>query len=188
MTLLSAPTLTKHLTADDLLQLPDASGYELVDGELRERAVSKESSRIAGTIVRLLGNEAARTGEAEVYGSDLGYKCFPPDSDEEIRKPDVSLIRKERLAAVTGDPGYMPIPADLAVEVLSPNDLIRGINDKVDEYLEAGFGIVWVVDPVRKSVMIRRRDGSIALLRQDQEITAEPALANFRCKVIDLLS
>src|ERR1700722_6097204 len=153
MTLTTAPLTTAPVTTatrakeyniEELLQMPDSNGYELVHGELREKPVSKESSRIALTCGRLLANEAARTGEAEVYGADLGYTCFPPTSEKEMRKADASVIRRDRLSAVSGDPGYMPIPADLAVEVISPNDLIRAVNDKVEEYLEAGFMIIWI--------------------------------------------
>lgn len=185
MTLPTAPLpLQKRTyTADELLHLPDSVGYELVDGHLRERTASKESSRVAATILRLLGNEAARTNEAEVYATDFGYNCFPPDAEKEIRKPDASLIRRERLAGIAGDPGYMPMPADLVVEVLSPNDLIRSVNDKVEEYLTAGFGLVWVVDPVKKHVMVYRRDGSVAKVHENEEITGEAALPGFRCRV-----
>jgi Uma2 family endonuclease len=187
MTLLTAPTLAKHYTAEDLLRLPDRNGFELVDGQLRERAVSKESSRVGLTVGRLLGNEAARTGEAEVYGADLGYRCFPPGSDKEIRKADASVIRREKLLAIKGDPGYMPVPADLVVEVISPNDLIRDVNDKVEEYLTAGFGIVWIIDPVKKTVMIQRQDGSVTKLHENDQITGESALPGFRCRVAELL-
>jgi Uma2 family endonuclease len=187
MTLLAAAPLTKKYTVEDLLHFEDQTGFELVNGELRERTVSKESSRVAATFVQFLGVEARRTGEAEVYGSDLGYQCFPPESNIDFRKADASVIRRERLALVKDDPGYMPIPADLAVEVLSPNDLIRNVNDKVEEYLTAGFGIVWVVDPVKKHVMIHRRDGSVAKVHENEEISGETALPGFRCKVAELL-
>ncbi len=187
MTLLTAPALTKSYTTDDLLRMEDSTGWELVDGQLRERTVSKESSRVAATIVSLLGVEARRTDEAEVYGADLGYTCFPPDAEKEMRKADASVIRRETLASVAGDPGYMPVPADLAVEVLSPNDLIRNVNDKVEEYLSAGFGIVWVVDPVKKNVMIHRRDGSVTKVHENEEISGETALPGFRCRVAELL-
>jgi Uma2 family endonuclease len=187
MTVLAAPLPPKEYTADDLLQLPDATGFELVHGQLRERTVSKESSRVAATIVYLLSAEARRTNEAEVYGADLGYNCFPPDAEKETRRGDVSLIRRERLAGLKGHPDYMPIPADLVVKVLSPNDLIRNVNDKVEEYLAAGFGLVWVVDPVKKHVMVHRRDGSVAKVHENEEISGESALANFKCKVAELL-
>jgi Uma2 family endonuclease len=189
MTLLTAPIppQTRTYTADDLLQMPDSVGYELVDGQLRERNVSEESSGVAATNVILLGIEARRTNEAKIYGSDLGYNCFPPDAEKEIRKPDASLIRRERLAALKGRVGYMPIPADLVVEVLSPNDLIRDVNDKVEEYLAAGFGLVWVVDPKQKNVMVHRRDGSVTKVHENEEITGETALPGFRCRVGEFL-
>src|SRR5258708_3918441 len=149
-----------RFTPEDLLRLPDRNGYELVNGQLVERPVSKESSRIGARIVWLLMSEANKTGEAEVYGADLGYQCFPGDP-KEVRKPDGSVIRRERLTSIKGDPGYMPIPADLAVEVLSPNDLSREINEKIEEYLTAGFRLVWVVDPGTRLVAIHRIDGSV---------------------------
>jgi Uma2 family endonuclease len=73
------------------------------------------------------------------------------------------------------------------VEVLSPNDLIRDVNDKIDEYLTAGFGLVWVVDPVKKHVTVYRRDGSIAIVHENEEITGEAALPGFRCRVAEFL-
>jgi Uma2 family endonuclease len=177
-------TVASHtcFTPDDLLRLPDRNGYELVNGQLVERPVSKESSRIGATIVRLLGNAAHQTGEAEVYGADLGFQCFPNYPDH-IRKPDASVIRRDSLAKVRGDPGYMPIPADLAVEVLSPNDLSRDVNEKIEEYLAAGFRLVWIVDPGTRLVAIHRADGSVTKLHADDEITGESALPSFRCRV-----
>ncbi|HET6249732.1 MAG TPA: Uma2 family endonuclease [Tepidisphaeraceae bacterium] len=171
----------KLYTPQDLLDDPKLAGYELVKGHLVERPVSKKSSGVGAEILRLLGTEAKRTREASVYLSDLGYQCFP-DSDE-VRFPDVSLVRTERESKIEGDPGYMPIPADLAVEVLSPNDRINAIDEKVDEYLEAGFGLVWVVNPHRRHVQIYRPDGSVQLLSEHEEITGEKALPSFKCKV-----
>jgi Uma2 family endonuclease len=167
--------------------MPDSKGFELVGGQLREKTSSRNSSRVGVAIARWLANEAARTSEAEVYSANLGYNCFPPDTQKEIRLADVSLIRRERLAAIKGDPAYMPIPADLVVEVLSPNDLIREVNDKVEEYLAAGFGIVWIVDPVKKHVMVHRRDGSVSKVHENEEITGVTALRGFRCRVAELL-
>jgi len=176
----------KRVTPEELLQLPERNGLELVDGQLVEKPVSKESSRVAAKIIYLLSAQAVRTGEAEVYGPDLGYQCFPETGD--IRKPDVSVIRRERLARLAGDVGYMPMPADLAVEVLSPNDLARDVAAKIEAYLAAGFPLVWVVDPQTRIVQVHRADGSVTKLHEKDEITGETVLPNFRCKVTDLLS
>lgn len=184
-TLLSQPAA---ITPEELLRMPDAVSYELVDGKLVERHVSMESSRVASRIGRILGNEAERTGECVVYPPDLGYQCFPGDSNK-VRKPDVSAIRKDRLAALgSGDRGYCPIPADLAIEVVSPNDLYNEVFDKVQEYLGAGFGVVWVVVPQHKIVTVYRQDETIALLHANQMITIEPAFASLRLAVADFFA
>jgi Uma2 family endonuclease len=184
MSAIAIPTPPALITPDDLLRMPDAQSYELVDGKLLERNVSVESSRVGLEIGRLLGNEAIRTNLAIVYGSDLGYQCFA-DDPRKIRKPDCSVVRKNRLAALEGDAGFMHIPADLAVEVISPNDLYYEVDEKVQEYLDAGFGAVWIANPNLKTIRIERRDSPSVLLHEDDEITGEPALPEFRCRVGD---
>ena len=194
MTLMTAPLLSpppplvRRVTPEELLQHPDRNGFELVNGQLEERPVSSESSRIGLQIAWLLNTEAKRTGEAVVYGADLGYQCFnDPDDPELVRKPDASVVRIERWKTLKGDPGYLPIPADLAVEVLSPNELARKVIFKTDQYLAAGFGLVWNVEPHTRTIMVYRSDGSVTRLRRDDEITGESALTGFRCRVADLL-
>jgi len=178
MTLLAEKTYTTR----DFLDDPTLRRFELVDGHLRERVMSKRSSAIAGEILGLLRQEAKKAREAKVYPSDLGYDCFP-DSTINLRFPDVSLIRSPRDAEVGDDPGFMSIPADLVVEVLSPNDRVNDVDDKIEDYLKAGFNLIWVVNPRRRSVHIYRRDGSEQLLNERDEITGESALPSFRCKV-----
>jgi len=172
----------KTYTSEDLLNDPNLAGYELVKGYLRERPVSERSSKVGARIIRLLGNEAEKAGQAVVYGSDLGYQCFP-DSSINVRFGDASVIDAARLRQIPGDPGFMPIPADLVVEVLSPNDKSKDVADKVKDYLKAGFRLIWVVDPEWRNVHIYRPDGSVQLLSEREEITGETALPGFRCKV-----
>jgi len=171
-------------TADELLRMrDDPRGFELVHGHLLEKTASRESSKISGQIIYLLKLVAAKTLEAEVYNSELGYQCFKNDPNH-IRKPDVSLVRSERLSAL-GNVGYMPIPADLAAEVISKNDLEYDVTSKVEEYLANGFRSVWVVDPQSKLVTIHRADGSVTKLRENDTITGESALPTFQCKVAE---
>ena len=174
----------KTYTPEELLGNPALAGHELVDGHLRERPVSERSSLIGAKIGRLLGNKGCKNREALVYASDLGYQCFP-ESPGSVRFPDVSLVRALRRNEIGDDPGYMPIPADLAVEVLSPNDRIRDIDEKVEDYLKAGFGLVLVVNPHWRHVHVYRPDGSVQLLNEREEITGEAALPRFRCKVAE---
>ena len=179
MTLL---TTDKAFTAADLARLPEGKGYELVDGELVERVMSVGAVRVVGNVYAALRAESRRTGEATAYTDGLGYQCFPADPDL-VRKPDVSVVRTERSAGVTDEQPFMLRHADLAVEVVSPSDGSYAVVRKVQEYLDAGFPLVWVVHPLDRTVTVYRGDRPATLLTPGQHITAEPALAGFRCDV-----
>lgn len=177
MTLMAERTYTP----EEFMRLPDSVAYELVDGRLVERNVSESSSGVGMRIGYLLQVETEKSKDARVYGADLTYDCID-DPSKNLCRADVSLIRKSRLAELD-DPGMMPIPADLVVEVLSPNDVVYDVNRKVERYLSSGFGLVWVVDPEVKIVYVHRADGSVAKLHENDEITGEAALPGFRRKV-----
>ena len=95
------------------------------------------------------------------------------------------MIAKPRLAKFAGDLGYMPIPADLAVEVVSPNDLMNAISRKVRQYLDNGFLQVWVVEPSSRTCAIYTPDAPGKILRESDTIEIGPLLPGFRCKVAD---
>ena len=77
---------------------------------------------------------------------------------------------------------------DLAVEVISPNDLASEVNEKIDEYLSAGVSLVWVIDPDSKTVSVYRKDGSTARLRESDELSGEDVIPGFSCKVNDIFA
>src|SRR5262249_43923127 len=136
----------KTYTPEDLLSMPDRKNYELVDGHLVERNMSVLSSWVGGRLHRILDGFVEDHDLGWAWPADLGYECFP-DAPGKIRKPDVSFIRKERLPEGPTSEGYVDIAPDLAVEVVSPNDLAYEVEAKVVEYLNAGVPLVWVIDP-----------------------------------------
>src|SRR5512135_3536390 len=122
------------LSPDDLLALPDEKSYELIDGELVERNVSYYSSWVGGKLFRRLDEFVENHNLGWVAPADAGFQCFP-DSPRTVRKPDVSFIRRDRLPNGPALEGWMTIPPDLAVEVLSPNDLAYEVDEKIEAYL-----------------------------------------------------
>lgn len=184
MIVADVPTVAERdPTPKQMRRIEDEAGVEFVDGKLVEQRVSKESVRIGGKIVRLLGNANVEQS-VEVYQDGLSYRCFA-DAPKKYRKPDVSVVAKARLAGagITDDIGVMPIPPDLAVEVVSPGDSANALRRKLDEYRGAGFGQVWLVYPELHGVYVWRSDGFLADLGNEDEITAGPLLPAFRCKV-----
>jgi len=100
-----------------------------------------------------------------------------------VRKTDVAFIRSGRFPNEQLPEGYSRIPPDLAVEVVSPNDLWYEVTEKVQAYLKVGVRLVWVVDPPTRMVYIYRPDGSIALVREDGELSGEDVVPGFGCPV-----
>lgn len=183
MSTVATPT---RYTPEDLLKLPDGNRYELVDGELREQIMSTWASYVAGELQRLLGNFSRETRAGWVLPEGTTYQCFPSAPDK-VRKADVSFIRRGRLTVEQATAkGHLHIAPELAVEVLSPNDLAYEIDAKVQEYLEAGVGLVWVVNPEARTVEVHRARGMGTILREHDDLDGEDVLPGFRCRVGDL--
>lgn len=172
-------------TPEDLLTMRDGDLYELVDGELVERNMGGKSSWIGGELHGNLWsfNKDARLGW--VFPADASYQCFQEDPTR-VRRPDTSFIRFGRLPGEQPPDGHIRTVPDLAVEVVSPNDLYSEVRTKVEEYLRAGVRLVWVIDPDTRSVDVRRADGSVSQLGEKDELTGEDVLPGFRCAVRDL--
>jgi Uma2 family endonuclease len=180
MTMLQTPA--PSISRLDLLARE--SGVEYVNGHVLEKPVSIESSMIAAVVSRILGNVAKRTDSAWVFDSSMGYQCFA-DEPGRFRKPDVSVVRGERMVGIDPKSGFFRIPPDLAVEVLSPNDLAYDINEKVEDYLRNGVATVWIIDPNTRSVTVRNADGSASVLHEQDEITAGSIIPDFKFKVAE---
>jgi Uma2 family endonuclease len=166
--------------------MPDSADYELVNGELVERAMSAKSAWIAGRLSAKLSNHCDATGAGFVFPSENGYQCFP-DKPRQVRKSDVSVILTERYTLVElNDDGWIRIPPDLAVEVVSPNDESYALDEKIQEYLEAGVKLVWVVHPNVRKVSVHRPDQAGTVLRDSDELTGEGVLPGFTCKIAEL--
>lgn len=171
---------------DDLLSLPDAENYELVDGQLVERKMGSESSLIATIISFLLRQFLRGKNLAHVFGSDAGLQCFP-HSPKKLRRSDVSVIRYGRLPGEVIPKGHITVAPDLLVEVVSPRDLAEEVEEKVVDYLEAGVQLVWVVYPATRRVWVRRPsdalEGAATELTGDDVISGEKVLPGFTCKI-----
>jgi Uma2 family endonuclease len=175
-------------TPDELLRLPDGDRYELVDGQLVEHNVSALSSVVAIKLASRLHAHCELHTPAWILGSDCGYQCFP-GHPRKVRKPDVSLVLRERLStAQLEEEGFLTIPPDLAIEVVSPNDSAYEVEQKVQEYLKAGVKLVWVIYPPTRTVHIHRGDRSSAVVSADDDLTGEDLLPGFACRVSDLFA
>jgi Uma2 family endonuclease len=181
MNIVATPTYTP----EDLLEMPGGKGFELVDGNLVATNSSARSSWVGGQVHGLLDGHVQAGHLGTVWPATLGVQCFP-DAPGKVRRPDASFIARDRYALDQLSDGFLHIAPDLVVEVISPNDLAKDVEKKVEEDLGAGVRLVWVVDPDTRTVRIDRADGSAARLRQGDELSGEDVVPGFRCPVRDL--
>jgi Uma2 family endonuclease len=173
------------LTAEDFLQMPGNAGYELEDGRLVEKNVSLLSSWVAGRCGRLLGTYCDKDLVGLVMDEGATYQCFPGKPNR-VRRPDFSFVGKGRVSRDQFEAGHCRLAPDLVGEVVSPRDLIYDLTRRIQQYLQAGVRLIWVVNPEDHTVLIYRADGSIQGLRENQELTGEDVVSGFRCRVADL--
>jgi Uma2 family endonuclease len=174
-------------TPAELLALPDEKNYELVDGRLVERTMSMLSSWVAGELHFQTRSYCQANACGWPFPGGTGYQCFT-ESPLKVRKPDVSFIRTARLPADAASEGYSSIAPDLAVEVVSPNDPVCEVGQKVAEWLAAGVPLVWVVHPEARAVRVHRRGGPVSWLRAEDELSGEEVLPGFHCRVAAIFS
>jgi Uma2 family endonuclease len=173
-----------RFTPDDLLGLDSDGLYELIDGKLVEKKMSSLASKTANRIAHHLSNWTQNFQRAEVYPEQT-FCCFPADP-ELVRRPDVSLILADRLSQVPAV-GHVPIAPDLAVEVVSPNDKIYELDEKLQDYRAVGVKLVWVVNPNSRTIRIHRLDHTVSELDDTQTIEGESVLPGFSVSVAELL-
>jgi Uma2 family endonuclease len=175
----------KEMTDEELLSLPDDGyKYEYVKGELRVSPAGLKHEDIGANLIRMLLNHVKVSQLGKVYGSSTGYRL--PNGN--LRSPDVSFVRRERLPGGESPEGFAHFAPNLAVEILSPSDRMDEINEKIAEYFDNGTILVWVIDPKNQTVTVYSSPTDAQVLQADAELTGEDVIPGFRCYVRDLFS
>jgi Uma2 family endonuclease len=179
--------MTRLVTVEEFMAMPDdGRRVELVRGEVQELAPSFAVASVVGSNVIALLIEHVRPRKlGRVFMDGTTFALIP--HRHSARSPDVAFIRAERLPP-GGFPPRQPvrIPPDLAVEVLSPSETKAILEDKLDDYREAGTPLIWVVDPDTRTVEVRAADAPSYTLAEGDTLTGAPVLPEFRCAVAEL--
>jgi Uma2 family endonuclease len=97
------------------------------------------------------------------------------------RSPDVSWIRNERWEAIPKElrEKFAPICPDFVIELRSRTDRLKPLKKKMEEYLENGALMGWLIDPLKKRVYIYRPNAEIEELDSPTHLSGEPLLKGF---------
>lgn len=100
--------------------------------------------------------------------------------------PDFVLVRRERLRGTRGDEPFRGAP-DFAVEILSPDDRMSDVLDKVRFYLEHGVRLVWLIDPRTRTVFVWSVWGTPRQYTEADTLDGGDVFPDFRTAVRDIL-
>jgi len=97
------------------------------------------------------------------------------------RSPDASWVRQERWDALTPEQhkGFAPLCPDFVVELRSETDTLKELQAKMQEYLENGAQLGWLIDPNNKRVEIYRPSQAVEVLEHPITLSGEQVLPGF---------
>jgi Uma2 family endonuclease len=160
--------------------------YEVVNGQKVELPpMSIYACRIASKLQTFLEVHAAAHG----LGQAVTEALFILDAEQNLRRrPDVAFVSAakwplDRPIPETGDWEIIP---DLAIEVVSPNDLFEEVYAKMEEYFRLGVQEVWIVLPRSRLVQVYRSPTNPRVLTTADELTGDPLLPGLRLPVASL--
>jgi Uma2 family endonuclease len=156
--------------------------YEIVNGIPEEKPMAGARH---GSIIMRLGARLVNYVEAQQMG-----EVYSPDTTfivgKNQRLPDLGVVFAARIPADGEPEGIWEIAPDLAIEVISPNDVYTKVAQKVDDYLEAGVQQVWLVLPEQQSITIYRSPVDVTVFQDEMELVSEDLLPGFRCPLREI--
>jgi Uma2 family endonuclease len=124
-----------------------------------------------------LGNWNRAQGDGLVFDSNAGFRL--PNSA--IYAPDAAWLSKSRWSKLTREQkeGFAPLCPEFVIELLSPSDSIADTRAKLEEYIENGTALGWIIDPFRFIVEIYRPNTEPEVLQNPSTIDGEGPVAGF---------
>ena len=105
--------------------------------------------------------------------------------NEANRSPDVAWIRKDRWEALAPDQRRKipPIAPDFVIELRSATDRLTTLQAKMQEYLDNGVRLGWLINPQNKWVEIYRIGQTVDIQKLPTNLTGEDILPNFNLRL-----
>jgi Uma2 family endonuclease len=180
-------TTTRLYTIDDIIRFEhEGRHYELLEGALIEMSpASWDHGVVAGNLFGFFWSYVREHRLGVVVAAETGFILHR--DPETLLAPDVAFIQSERLPDSDDRGGpFSPIAPDLVVEVLSPSNRAGEVNAKILAYLQAGVRLVWVADPHAKTIIAYSPDEPVRIYKQNDEISGNPVLPEFRVAVAEI--
>jgi Uma2 family endonuclease len=139
--------------------------------------VGGESGNREADLIIDLGIWNRQTGLGYTFSSSTIFK-LPNGGD---RSPDVAWIQKQRWEALTPEQRrkFPPIAPDFVIELRSATDDLETLRQKMQEYMDAGVKLGWLINPQQQQVEIYRLGKDVEVQNLPTELLGEDVLPEF---------
>ncbi len=147
-----------------------------------------------GTIVTMpptggiSGNREAKAGAylltwvesqdlGEVFSSSCGFKLV----NGAVRSPDAAFVAKERLPEGwdEGEDEFVNLAPDFVIEIRSKTDSLETLKAKMQEYIDNGVRLGWLIDRKNRQALVYRADGTITQYPATATLSGEEVVPGF---------
>ncbi|MEP6986891.1 MAG: Uma2 family endonuclease [Chloroflexota bacterium] len=180
----------------EFMEAVEAQPFELINGERRIKLPNVFGhSKVIRLLFLLFYQFTQLKREGEVYTETTFIMPNKADTNwvEGSRIPDLMYFAGTRIAdyeAQNPDHNTRPLALvpDLVIEVVSPNDKVSELDEKIDAYLLDGVRLIWVVDPQRRKATVYAPDMEQPLhLNVQGVLDGEDVLPGFTVKLVDVV-
>ncbi|HEX9724305.1 MAG TPA: Uma2 family endonuclease [Vicinamibacteria bacterium] len=135
-------------------------------------------------LTQRLANWAEKDGTGEAFDSSTGFSL--PNGAK--RSPDASWVRRSRWEALTEaqQEEFLPLCPDFVVELRSRRDPLPTLQAKMEEYIENGAELGWLIDPKARRVYVYRSGQAVERVESPSTLSADPVLSGFTFDVSEI--
>lgn len=172
------------LNLPPILELTDEQFYQLcqVNRDLRIERSAK------GELI-IMPPTGGETGNRNIEIAFDSSTCFKLPNGAE-RSPDASWVRREKWNSLSDEQKrkFPPLCPDFVLELHSETDALKPLQAKMQEYMENGTSLGWLIDPKTKQVEIYRTGKEVEVLNNPHQIFGEDILPGFVLNIKPIFS
>lgn len=133
------------------------------------------------TLIVLFGQWVVADGTGKGFDSSTGF--ILPNGAE--RSPDLAWVSLERWNTLTEEQRekFPPICPDFVVELRSRTDALSSLQEKMQEYIDNGAQLGWLIDAYERKVYLYRPQRDVEVLDDPATVSGEPVLRGFTLDV-----
>jgi len=164
-----------QISDEELLKISSANPnmrFELVEGELVAMTpVGGRSGELEAQINAIVVNWCNQNN-MRGFSPSTGFKL----SNGNVRSPDAAVLLPSHPAYKEKTEGFVPGAPDFLVEIRSKSDSLTILKEKMQEWIESGCRLAFLIDPVERRAYVYRRDRSVTEYPYASKLSGEDIL------------